>query len=258
MVVVSVNGETGDVLMFSFPRDIARFPLYNGGTFHGKLNTFAGVSKLYPEQFPDPGMPSLAYEVGYLLGVPIDYYASVNMVGFMDIVRQVGGVTINNEKEIADDTLQFYLSEGEHRLGPEDALRYVRSRHGAAGGDFARARRQQQVLAALRKEMLKPENLIRVGDIAESLAGVINTNFPTDQIDQLVDLANRVEAEPSASWVFRFPEWADHLKRDATCGRSIIFLRMDRIAALSIEQFGEKSLWFGQTPPPPPQPEPCG
>ena len=44
ILVVSANSETGQVLMFSFPRDTARFPLYDGGTYNGKINTFASFA----------------------------------------------------------------------------------------------------------------------------------------------------------------------------------------------------------------------
>jgi LCP family protein required for cell wall assembly len=244
MLVVSVNNETGEVLMFSFPRDLQRFPIYNGGTYSGKLNTFAGVSKLYPDQFPDPGMPALANQIGFMLGIPIDYYASVNMEGFQEVVRQVGGITVYNEREIADDHLQFYLSVGEHRLNPADALRFVRSRKGQAGGDFARAHRQQQVLAALKKEMLKPENLPRVADIAEALAEVINTNYPPSRIGELLELAQAVEDEPSQQWVFKNPDWAT-LIRPAQSGlrRPVIQPNLDAIGELSKQIFGEASLY---------------
>jgi LCP family protein required for cell wall assembly len=251
ILVVSANADTGELLMFSFPRDIARFPLYDGGTYNGKMNTFAAFANGDEERYPERGMRSLAYEVGYLLGIPIDYYASVNMPGFMAVVEQVGGVTVTNTRNINDDRLQFYLPVGEHRLNPADALRFVRTRHGS-GGDFGRNERQQQVLAALRRELLKPGNIARLPDIVEALSQVINTDFPPEQIDQLMELADHVEAEPSQSWVFQYPEWATHLRRIYTNGRSVIFLRMDKIAALSIELFGEKSLWNGKKVPPPP------
>lgn len=243
ILVVSANSETGEVLMFSFPRDIARFELYTGGIYNSKINTFAGYANRSPDLFPEGGLRALAYEVGFLLGVPIDYYASVNMPGFMSVVEIVGGVTVCNGREIADDNLQFYLPPGEYRLNAADALRYVRSRHGS-GGDFGRAERQQQVLAALRKELLKPENLTKLPDIVEALSQVINTDFPPGQIDQLVQLADQVEAEPSRSWIFKNPEWAVHLPARETNGRSVIFLKMDRIAQLSIDLFGEKSLYY--------------
>ncbi len=244
MLVVSVNSATGEVLMFSFPRDLQKFPIYNGGTYSGKLNTFAGVSKLYPDKFPDPGMPALANQVGFLLGVPIDYYASVNMEGFQEVVRLVGGVTVNNEREIADDHLQFYLSAGEHHLNPADALRFVRSRKGQAGGDFARAHRQQQVLAALKKEMLKPENLPRVADIAEALAEVINTNYPPNRINELLELGQAVEDEPSQSWVFRNPDWADLMRPSETgLKRPVLVPNLEAIGELSQQLFGDASLY---------------
>ena len=243
MLVVSVNSVTGEVKMFSFPRDLQRFPIYNGGTFNGKLNSFAGVSKNYPEKFPEPGMPALAYELGFLLGIKIDYYASVNMEGFQEVVDIVGGITIYNDREIADDHLRFYLPVGEHRLGPADALRFVRSRKGQAGGDFARAKRQQQVLAALRREMLKPQNLPRAPEIAEALAEVINTNFPISQFDQLLELAKTVEDEPSGSWVLKPPLYARYLPRSETGGRSVMYPLVDALEALSIEVFGVDSLY---------------
>lgn len=256
ILVVSANADTGEVLMFSFPRDTARFPLYLGGTYNGKLNTFAGYANRSPDTYPDGGLRALAHEAGYLLGVPIDYYASVNMPGFMSVVEQVGGITVNNTRDINDDNLQFYLPPGTHRLDAADALRYVRSRHGS-GGDFGRAERQQQVLSALRKEILKPENLANLPAIVEAMSQVISTDFPPSQIDQLVQLADQVQSEVSQSWIFGYPEWAQHLRQRETCGRSVQFLKMDKIAALSIQLFGDKSLWQGKTPPGQPPPRDC-
>jgi LCP family protein required for cell wall assembly len=253
LVVVSVNIASGDVLMFSFPRDLQDFPIYNGGSFSGKINTFAGTTKLYPDQFPEPGLRSLAYEVGFLLGIPIDYYASVNVDGFMAVVDAVGGsVTVCNDRPIADDHLQFYLSEGWHQLNAADALRYARSRHGQAGGDFARARRQQELLVAIKKEILQPQNLARLPDVIEALAGVVNTNYPADQIQGLIDLAQQVQDAPSQTWVFKNPQWADFMTRAETGGRQVLTPRLDRIGQLSVMLFGDKSLYYGQLPTPSP------
>ena len=255
MIVVSTNTASGGVYMFSFPRDTAQFPLYTGGTYGGKLNTFAGHTKGDPT-FNGGGQPALAYEIGFLLGMPIDYYASVNMDGFQALVDQVGGVTICNQHDIADDQMGFYLSPGLHTLNGADALRYARSRHGMGGGDFARARRQQQLLTAIRAQILKPENLARLPDIVSSLAGVVGTNFPPGQIDLLVTLANQVQAEPTAQYVFQFPEWAIHPPAGDTNGRSLQFLRLDKIGTLSQQIFGDKSLYWTGQPVPTLAPEP--
>ena len=126
------------------------------------------------------------------------------------------------------------------------------------GGDFARARRQQQLLSALRTELLQPANIARLPDIVTALSGVVNTNFPPDQIDQLVTLANQVQSNPTAEYVFQFPEWATHLPAGQTNGRAVQFLDMDKIGALSQLIFGEKSLyWTGKPGPSIKLPEPA-
>ncbi|HEY7599507.1 MAG TPA: LCP family protein [Candidatus Limnocylindrales bacterium] len=241
MIVVSVNSDSGAVYMFRVPRDIARFDLYDGGNYNGKLNTFAGFANRNPERYPEGGMQSLAYQIGYLLGVPIDYYAAVDIPGFDAVVKAVGGVTINNEKEINDTYTGFHLAAGEQRLTAEQTLMYVRSRKGTS--DFARARRQQQVLTALRREMMRPEKLASLPGIVDAIAGVLRTNFPREQIDDLMTLAEQVDDQPTNTWVFKFPEWSHHPPRSETNGRSLMFLRMDLIEELSIELFGEKSLY---------------
>jgi LCP family protein required for cell wall assembly len=241
MIVVSVNADTGAVYMFSFPRDVAEFPLYDGGTYSGKLNSFAGYAHKHRDRYPDGGMQSLAYQLGFLLGVPIDYYAAVDIPGFEKVVRAVGGVTIHNDRPIDDSYTGFKLPVGEHRLNAEEALMYVRSRKGSS--DFARARRQQVVLAALRREMLRPAKLPSLPAVVDAVADVVRTNFPRDQLGELLALAERVEDQPTNSWVFKFPEWAHHPPRTETNGRSLMFLRLDLIEQLSLELFGERSLY---------------
>jgi LCP family protein required for cell wall assembly len=266
MIVVSTNPQTSEVYMFSFPRDTAGFPIYNGGTYDGKLNTFAGHTKDDP-RFDGGGGQALTYEIGFLLGMPIDYYASGNMDGFQQLVDEVGGVTVCNSHDLNDEHLGFNLSAGLHTLNGADALRYARSRHGMGGGDFARARRQQQLLSAIRNQITQPGNIANLPNIVSAMAGVINTNFPPDQIDQLVTLANQVQKDPTAQYVFDFPQWADHPPAGQNNGRSQQFLRMDKVAALSQTIFGDKSLyWTGKPvptseitqPSPSDTPEPAG
>lgn len=243
MIVVSVNGDTGAVLMFSFPRDISGFPLYDGGTYTGRLNGFANYAQRHPERYPEGGMRALTLQFGYLLGVPVDYYAAVNIPGFADVVRAVGGVTIHNETLIDDPHLEFRLAPGEHRLNARDALMWVRSRKGPQNNDFARARRQQQMLAALRRELMKPARLADLPQVVAALSEVLTTDFPPAEVDSLLALADAVEAEPSGSWVFGYPTWAHHPPARETRGRSVMFLRIDKVAELSRELFGARSLY---------------
>jgi LCP family protein required for cell wall assembly len=250
MIVASANADTGEVFMFSFPRDSAGFPLYVGGSMPGywKLNTFTGYTKQHPEVFPEPGLPALAYELGYLLGIPIDYYASINICGFPHLIDEVGGVDICNSKLIQDSGYHwtdghvgFTLETGPHHLDGETALAYARSRHGSS--DFARARRQQELLGALRKAVLTPQNLARLPEIVSTAGELVHTNFPSENIEQLLALADKLQDDKPGQYVFQPPLWASHPPRIETNGRSVQFLKLDAIAALSRQVFGDKSLY---------------
>ncbi|MEP7378829.1 MAG: LCP family protein [Chloroflexota bacterium] len=250
MIVVSANAATGELYEFSFPRDLTGFPLYVGGTMPGywKLNTFAGYTKQHPETFSDPGQPALAYQVGFLLGIPIDYYASINLCGFPQLIDEVGGVDVCNSKLIADPgyhwgdgRVGYTLAPGEVHLDGENALAFARSRHGSS--DFARAKRQQQLLSAVRSAILSPQNLARLPDIVSTVGALVHTNFPSDNIDQLLALASKVQDDPAGQYVFQPPLWATHPPIDQTNGRSIQVLKLDAVAALSIQVFGTKSLY---------------
>ena len=266
MIVVSVNTSNGNVYMFSFPRDTAQFPLYTGGTMPGywKLNSFAGYTKLYPNIFPDPGQPALAYEIGFLLGIPIDYYASINICGFPQLIDQLGGVDVCNSKLIDDPSypwgngqLGFHLNPGEYHMNGATALAFARSRHGSS--DFARARRQQQLITAIRQAVLQPQNLANLPAIVAAMSDVVHTDFPPDQINQLLSLSNQIDATPTAQYVFEFPDWAQHLQRLQTNGRSVQFLDMDKLATLSYQIYGNASLYAKNGPVPSvplPQPTP--
>jgi LCP family protein required for cell wall assembly len=268
MIVVSVNAATNKVYMFSFPRDTAQFPLYIGGTMPGywKLNTFAGYTKGYPDTFSDPGQPALADEIGFLLGIPIDYFASINICGFPQLIDAIGGVDVCNTKTIddpsyprGDGTAGFHLDAGEYHMNGATALAYARSRHGSS--DFARAKRQQQLLSAIRQSLLSPANIANLPNIITAMGDVVHTNFPPDQIDQLLSVAGQVDANPTQQYVFDFPDWAQHLPRTETNGRSVQFLKMDAISALSQQIFGDKSQYTGGGGQPvpsatPPQPSP--
>src|SRR4029453_1787615 len=81
------------------------------------------------------------------------------------------------------------LSKGKHTLNGRTALAYVRSRRGEGDNDFNRARRQQQVLLALRDKLVKPEYVARAPEFVRLFGKTIRTNFPPDQTGDLIDLA---------------------------------------------------------------------
>lgn len=243
MIVVSVDNRNGNVYMFSFPRDVAEFPLYHGGTYMNRLNSFANYARRNPDRYPEGGMRALSRQVGFLLGVPIDHYAAVTMPGFRTVLDTVGGITVNNRRAINDPKWNFYLPAGEHRLDPDTTMKFVRSRYGAGNSDFVRAARQQQVLAALRNEILNGNRVTEIPRIVDGVSRVLSTDYPSNQINQAIRMAELVGRQPTDSWVFSSPNWAVHPPLSETSGRWVIRLKLDRIADVSRQVFGSASLY---------------
>ena len=240
LILVSVDRETRDVAMVSFPRDIASFPLSDGRTYRGKINSLLTYARQHPDQFSEPPMKTLARETGHLLGLRVDYYAAINLEGFERLIDTVGGVTIYNPRVIDDPSTNFYLSAGQHTLNGADALKYVRTRKGAGDSDFTRASRQQDVLIGLRGKLTDPSMLPRLPEILNALAGTITTNYPPELLAETMDLGRNVSDEGVRQYVLG-PPYSWHPPTSQTGGSWELRLDLDQVAQLSVDLFGEDS-----------------
>jgi LCP family protein required for cell wall assembly len=250
LMVVSVDPETGKVAMVSFPRDIARFPLSDGRTFVGKINGLMTYANNHKKEFPDGGLPTLVKELGFLLGIPIHYYAAVDLEGFSKMIDRVGGVTIDNPRAIddfsyggwTDKRVGFHLTKGKHKLDGETALAYVRSRKGAGDSDFSRARRQQQLLVALEEKLTDPGMLPKLPDILNDAKDALVTNFPPDRLGDMLEISQRVDDKNITRKVLNSITTRPPLS--TTGGIYILKLDMKKLAKLSVDLFGEDSRYY--------------
>jgi polyisoprenyl-teichoic acid--peptidoglycan teichoic acid transferase len=247
IMLISVDPDTGKVAMLSFPRDISNFPLYSGGTYKGKINSLMTYARLHPEQFPDGGLPTLVKEVGFLAGIPVQYFAAINLEGFQKMIDLVGGVDVVNPRAINDPrydwfdgTHGFTLKAGPVHLDGRIGLAYVRSRQGVGDSDFTRAARQQQVLGALRKKVTNPSVIAKLPDLLHAIGSSVRTNYPVDSVRDLVDLASKVSDNGTFKKVLG-PPYAVHPPNNTTGGVYTLQLDMDRIAKLSVDLFGADS-----------------
>jgi LCP family protein required for cell wall assembly len=255
MIVVSVDVESRSIAMISFPRDIAQFPLYGGGTYNGKINSLMTAAATNPAKFPDGPLPTLAKELGFLLGVPINYFAAVDLDGFQKMIGAVGGVTVNVERPIADpryDWLDgsppgFYLAAGRQKLDARTALAFVRSRLGAGDNDFTRAARQQQLLVALRGKLTDPANIGNLPAVLRAAGESIRTNFPADRLDEMIALAEDIGLGSVERVVLQPPTYSVHPPTNTTGGTYILRLHMDAVRELSVRLFAEDSTYWTGT-----------
>jgi polyisoprenyl-teichoic acid--peptidoglycan teichoic acid transferase len=255
LLVVSVDQQTGDVVMVSFPRDMARLPTPDGKTYRGKINSIQSYADRHPELYPNGGMAALTDEIGYLLGAPVDYYASVDLEGFTKLIDRVGGVTVDVTEAIDDpsyggwDTpgrIGFHLTVGRHTFDGPTALAYVRSRKGIGNSDFGRARRQQQLLVALERKLIDPAMIPNLPGILDAATKTLKTNFPPDQLSQMLALGRRTKEAAIKRYVLSPP----YTKRPAGVTDTYILVPdMARFAKLSIALFGSDSRYWSAANP---------
>jgi len=202
----------------------------------------------HPADYPDGALTSMVKEIGFLLGAPIHYYAAIDLAGFRRMIDLVGGVTVDNPRAIADpryDWLDgrhgFFLSAGVHKLDGTTALAYVRSRQGEGDSDFTRARRQQQVLLALRDQLTKPQNLASIPSLLDAAGDTIRTNFPSDRVGEMIDLAQRANTDTVQQIVLGPRKYAELIPPSETGGIYQLRFKMDELARLSIKILGDES-----------------
>jgi LCP family protein required for cell wall assembly len=257
IMVVSYDPKTNSVQMISVPRDSASFPLYFGGQV--KVTTRINALPTYVRNgwvaSPDAPYITLVKEISYLVGIPINYYAVMDLAGFVRMIDMVGGIDVNNPAQITDpgyDWLDetprgFYLARGPQHLSGRDALAYVRSRHGTSNNDWKRASRQQEVMVALLRKMSDPVKILSLPEIISTLGSSVSTTFPADRIADYVAIGQSIPKENFRQVVLGPPYTIINVNNETKA--STTCLLNYKVAQLSIEMFGKDSLWYGKKSP---------
>ncbi len=204
MIFVSV-GQDRRVLLLSLPRDLWVNDL------QAKLNS----------AYHYGGIDLAQKTVSEIVGEPIHYYLLIDFKGFEKVIDLAGGVWVEVERSFDDYRYpiagkekdlcggdpsykcryeHLHFEAGEQLMDGATALKYVRSRQaeGDEGTDFARARRQQQLLKGLKKTFfvsklyLKPKQLLK---LVAAFQEQLKTDLDPQIYGQLFLLARRVNWE---------------------------------------------------------------
>jgi LCP family protein required for cell wall assembly len=227
VLLLSMNTNTGKSVMFSLPRNMmkAQFPADSplhevfpkgfegyGDESNWMLNAVYGqVPALYPGILGDSqneGADALKQAVGGSLGLRVDYYVLVNLLGFKQVVDALGGVTVNVNEPVAigGDTDRGippgdYLDPGpDQHLDGFHALWFARGRWGS--DDYARMLRQRCLVNALIDEADPVTVLRRYLDLAKAGQEIVRTDVPRSLLPAFVDLARKVKGHPVRSIAF--------------------------------------------------------
>ena len=219
ITVASIDEETGHTVLFGLPRNMANFPFAEGsvmaeqfpdgydceGCYLNSLSTFAADN---PELFAGSDHPATVEAViegvEGITGLPINYYAMVNLKGFQQLVDAVGGVKLNVMDRIpiggVGGPVTGYIEPGYQRLDGFQTLWFARSREGA--DDYSRMARQKCVMGAMLDQLSPQVVVTRFEQIAKAGKAVVSTDLPASELATFMDLALKARALPVSTVSF--------------------------------------------------------
>jgi LCP family protein required for cell wall assembly len=243
ILAISVDPVTKTAVMISVPRDTGFMPLpdrsvYPDGLYPHKINALSTEASEDPALWcPDLavdaaeacGLRTLQRTVGLYLGIPIHYYATIDLLGFTQMIDAVGGLTLCLPGKLVDST---YNPPGDFRPGQRGielpagcthydgphALAYARARKGYIEmpdgtqqqlDDFKRADRQQQVLLELRREFAKLDLFFELPDTLAAIGSTVTTDFPRGSVGDLASLLPLITGPDIERIVLDLPRFVD-------------------------------------------------
>lgn len=226
ILIASIGNVDNDIVMISLPRDLWISEYYS------KINA------VYSTQ----GVDTLKKVVEDVMGIPIHYHILVTFELFEKAIDIVGGVDVVVENSFTDysypiegkeedscgvsadegrqleeegiapwyiwscryETIHF--DEGLQTMDGPTALKYVRSRKGDnnEGTDFARAKRQQNVISAIKTKALSIETLVnptKLRGLYDLYVENVDTNIDFQTIQSFYLLSQKINFEKMTSVV---------------------------------------------------------
>jgi len=165
--------------------------------------------------------------VGLYLGIDINYYATVNLKGFADLIDALGGVRLCLTGTLQDSTytgptwrpkVGITLQPGCEVYDGAHALAFARIRKGTLTlpngtveqqDDFKRAARQQVLLEALGDQIASSNWVLRLPDILNAIGETVSTDFPRGGAGNLGSLLPMVLQRNITKVVLGYPGFVD-------------------------------------------------
>lgn len=238
IIVASFDASQGQVGLVSIPRDLyVEIPGYGFDRINATAAR-AAQSRRDPTRL-------LQSVVETTLGISIQHSVVIDLAGFERAIDAVGGVDVHVSCPIADNFIDprrpgqrrsLDLDAGWQHLDGPTAAMFVRSRHGRS--DWSRSRRQQAVLAALKRRLLSFEGITRVPALLDELQSVVETDMSRAEILRLAALGVRVEPDRVHGLVIGYRETEGYMTPD---GKAVLRPKLPEIRAKVAALFEAKA-----------------
>ncbi|MFF4339764.1 LCP family protein [Kitasatospora sp. NPDC001540] len=148
-----------------------------------------------------------AYEVGgpacavrtaeQLTGMRMDHFVEVDFAGFAAMIDAIGGVDVTTTVAIDDPDSGLHLDPGDHHLGGQQALAFVRTRHGIGdGSDLGRIELQKEMVRAMLGQVGSlglASNPVAMWKLGDRLTNSLTTDSDLASVNALVGMAQTLK-----------------------------------------------------------------
>lgn len=226
IMLASIDPKADKVTLISIPRDFW-FPDING-----KINSAYAIGEAKKK---GGGLILAESAVGKITGQNIDYGVRIDFSGFVKAVDIAGGLDINVDNTFDDyqypidgkendpcghsqeelkalantpeDQLpsvlpcrykHLHFNKGLTHMNGETALEFVRSRYasGVEGSDFARSKRQGEIIKAFKDKVLSAQTILnpaKIINLYEILKSSIDTDIQQTEFDDFIRLTQKMK-----------------------------------------------------------------
>ena len=202
IIMVSYKPSTNQIAMMSIPRDLYVKADGYGWNKINAINVYAEKNK------EGSGGEELAKTLSQVLDLEIPYYVAVDFDGFEKLIDEFGGVDVVVDNDLIDYQYpirgredaypissrfeKLVIKKGQQHLDGQTALKFSRSRHalGSEGSDFARSKRQQKIIAALKDKVISSQTLLSPGKISKLLSTYNENVYTNMQLWELLRTFN--------------------------------------------------------------------
>ncbi|MEU4115982.1 LCP family protein [Kitasatospora sp. NPDC028055] len=194
-MVVHVYQDHSRASVVSIPRDtLVDRPQCTDGA--GKAVP-AAKRAMYNSAFEAGGAACAVKTTEQLTGLRMDHYLQVDFAGFARVVDAIGGATVTTTVAIHDKDSGLDLPAGQHHLDGQQALAFVRTRHGVGdGSDLGRIELQKQMVKSLLQQaggLGLFSNPVKLWSIGDTMTKSVTTDSALGSVNSLVGLVQELK-----------------------------------------------------------------
>ena len=157
------------------------------------------------------GVDLIRETVSDMLGVPIDFYVSVNLKAFAAIVNEIGGVWFNVPVDMNYDDpyqdLHIHINAGYQKLNGQQAVGVMRCRNCYPNADIGRVQTQRKFLAALVDQTITLSNVTKVTSLINIFSTYVDSDMPLDDMIYFATQAIGMDLDASLASATLPGEW---------------------------------------------------